>query len=312
MKLDIIGDIHGCAEELVSLLEKLGYSKQDGFYKHPDRTVLFIGDYIDRGFRNFETVRIVRAMVEARTARAIMGNHEHNAIGFHTTDRKSNGMPLREHSKDNINQHQSFLDEASRFPDEAKAVLAWFKTLPLFIEVNGARFVHACWHQPTIDKIRTRLNPDNSMSEEFLLSSFEKQADANAAIEMLLKGPEHSLPTGVEFTDKGGKKRTKARLAWWKSPPLKLKEGLINIPDTDCLPDEDMPVKSFTGFETSVSSPLIFIGHYWESGTPTPLSPKVACVDYSVAKGGALCCYRWDGETDFRTDKYVIVQSVEI
>jgi len=38
------------------------------------------------------------------------------------------------------------------------------------------------------------------------------------------------------------------------------------------------------------------VGHYWGSGTPTLLSDKVACVDYSVGKGGKLVAYRWDGE----------------
>ncbi len=40
----------------------------------------------------------------------------------------------------------------------------------------------------------------------------------------------------------------------------------------------------------------IFVGHYWLTGTPALLSAKVACVDYSVAKGGKLVAYRWDSE----------------
>jgi len=40
----------------------------------------------------------------------------------------------------------------------------------------------------------------------------------------------------------------------------------------------------------------VFVGHYWLTGTPELLSNKVACVDYSVAKGGKLVAYRWDGE----------------
>ncbi len=46
---DLIGDIHGHASELVDLLAALGYSKHKGFYKHPARQAIFLGDYFDRG-----------------------------------------------------------------------------------------------------------------------------------------------------------------------------------------------------------------------------------------------------------------------
>ena len=40
-----------------------------------------------------------------------------------------------------------------------------------------------------------------------------------------------------------------------------------------------------------------FVGHYWLSGPrPKLLRHNVACLDWSVAKGGFLCAYRWDGE----------------
>lgn len=45
--IDLIGDIHGHADKLEKLLQKMGYSKQKNCYSHPDRKVLFVGDYID-------------------------------------------------------------------------------------------------------------------------------------------------------------------------------------------------------------------------------------------------------------------------
>ena len=42
--IDFIGDIHGHADELEALLQKLGYSKSAGVYQHPERKALFIGD----------------------------------------------------------------------------------------------------------------------------------------------------------------------------------------------------------------------------------------------------------------------------
>lgn len=78
---DIIGDIHGYADELVVLLKKMGYEEQEGVWRHPERKVIFLGDFIDRGPRQVETVMIARRMVEAESALAVMGNREFNAIG---------------------------------------------------------------------------------------------------------------------------------------------------------------------------------------------------------------------------------------
>ena len=47
--IDFIGDIHGHADKLEWLLSKMGYDKKNDTYSHPERTVIFVGDYIDRG-----------------------------------------------------------------------------------------------------------------------------------------------------------------------------------------------------------------------------------------------------------------------
>ncbi len=70
---DIIGDIHGCADELESLLQKLGYEAG----VHPDgRRVIFLGDLVDRGPRVVDTLKRVMAMVSAGQALCIPGNHD--------------------------------------------------------------------------------------------------------------------------------------------------------------------------------------------------------------------------------------------
>ena len=66
--LDIIGDVHGQAEELEALLKKLGYELRAGSYRHPERKTLFLGDLIDRGPHNRRVIALVRAMQEAGTA----------------------------------------------------------------------------------------------------------------------------------------------------------------------------------------------------------------------------------------------------
>jgi hypothetical protein len=61
---DLIGDIHGHADELVRLLEVLGYENLQGSYRHPERKVIFLGDFIDRGPQIRQVLETVRPMVE--------------------------------------------------------------------------------------------------------------------------------------------------------------------------------------------------------------------------------------------------------
>ena len=73
MKFDLIGDIHGYADELVQLLETLGYKKVNGVYRHPDRKVIFLGDFIDRGPKIRQVLEIVRPnSVTERSHRTIL------------------------------------------------------------------------------------------------------------------------------------------------------------------------------------------------------------------------------------------------
>ncbi|WP_328836630.1 polynucleotide kinase-phosphatase [Streptomyces europaeiscabiei] len=70
---DIVGDIHGCASELESLLGKLGYV--DG--THPQgRTAVFVGDLVDRGPDSPGVLRRVMSMVGSGDALCVPGNHE--------------------------------------------------------------------------------------------------------------------------------------------------------------------------------------------------------------------------------------------
>ena len=108
---DIIGDIHGHGSALVALLEHLGYQDHGDGYRHPTREVVFLGDFIDRGedLREHRMVMdTVMPMVNNGFAQAVMGNHEFNALAFHT---EADGKPLRLHSDKNLKQHRAFLNE---------------------------------------------------------------------------------------------------------------------------------------------------------------------------------------------------------
>jgi len=82
---DMIGDIHGCFEELTELLATLGYQIDVSqgeigaryTVKHPEaRRVIFLGDLVDRGPRIPDCLRLAMDMVEDGTALCLPGNHE--------------------------------------------------------------------------------------------------------------------------------------------------------------------------------------------------------------------------------------------
>jgi len=75
---DIIGDVHGCVDELRALLAALGYLPDESSgYRHPDgRKAVFLGDLVDRGAGAPDVLRMAMAMVGAGTALAVPGNHD--------------------------------------------------------------------------------------------------------------------------------------------------------------------------------------------------------------------------------------------
>lgn len=79
---DIIGDVHGCFDELCELLEKLDYKitrKADGFFdvqNSPHRKVVFVGDLVDRGKNSPDVLRLVMSMTRDEKALCVPGNHD--------------------------------------------------------------------------------------------------------------------------------------------------------------------------------------------------------------------------------------------
>ncbi len=321
MLYDIIGDLHGHADALTALLAKLGYREKDGAWRHPDSMAIFVGDFIDRGPRQVTTVMTVRRMVDAGSALAVMGNHELNAIAWFLPDPDISGEFLRPHhsakwGSKNRQQHEAFLAEVESNPRMHKEIIDWFLTLPLWLDLPELCVAHACWHPYFMTWLAPRLSPGNCLTEALMPAATrepENEAEKDTptptvfkAVEALTKGIEvELLPHPYSFKDKDGHVRTRVRTRWWDIQGTTYRRAaLLDEQLLQHIPDDPVPAHKRAPY--SDARPL-FVGHYWEHGTPTPFAANVACVDYSVAKNGKLVAYRWEGEPELHAGGFVWV-----
>ncbi len=294
---DVIGDVHGQVGKLRALLERMGYEETTDGWRHPERIAVFVGDFVDRGPEQVAVYEIARAMVESGAALAIMGNHEFNALAFATPDPDRPGEFLRPHSPKNRGQHAAFLEEVGWGTARHEEMLTWFRTLPLWLDLGHddrrLRVVHACWDPTAMATV------DRRLSGELLVAASREGSPEWQAVEHLLKGPEVPLPT--PYADKDGNRRHRARYRWWLADADTLDRAVLLPPDVPPPPPGpvDPPVSPYTD-----DVPVVF-GHYWQTGTPTPMSERAACVDYSAGKGGPLVAYRWSGESTLDAARFV-------
>jgi diadenosine tetraphosphatase ApaH/serine/threonine PP2A family protein phosphatase len=315
---DIIGDVHGHASRLEKLLEKLGYRDFNGYYCHPERRVVFVGDLIDRGNENFKTLEMVKAMVDNGQALIVMGNHEFNALCYHT--RGSDGNYLRPHNEKNFRQHKKVLEEIEQRGENAWQIyLEWFRRMPLFLAMDGFRVVHACWDRQAAVFAGSReiRDMEGRVTDTFLVEASKKGTEAYDVVEILLKGKEILLPRDHPgLYDKDQNLRKRVRVKWWLTPgereTVTTYDQVTRIDEKNLekLADVEIPpeiLKELREDTNVVDRTPVFVGHYWFTGTPQPLTENVACLDYSVALGGHLVCYRWDGEQVLQQSKFVLV-----
>lgn len=305
---DIIGDVHGHAAALENLLKVMGYTKRDGVWCHSERTAAFVGDFVDRGPENLRACRIVEAMQEAGSCVAVMGNHDLNAVCLATPDPASPGEHLRPHTPHNLQQTAATRAEMERDPEETRIVLNWLRQLPLWLELDGLRIVHAGWSLSSMEKLRPWIDERRALTDEGLVRAARKGDPVRHAREMLLNGLEANLPNNMQWLDQeSGKERSEVRLPWWLAGDSELTwrvaADLVPNEARSKLPDTPLP-EGILGERDNDSRP-IFFGHYsmgWELPFLTPIH---ACVDASIAWGGRLAAYRFSGERELRQEQFV-------
>ncbi|QLF92266.1 metallophosphoesterase [Pseudomonas sp. ABC1] len=306
---DLIGDIHGCAEELERLLDQLGYSRHGSVWRHARRQVIFLGDIIDRGPKIRESLHLVQSMVAAGEAHCIMGNHEFNALGWYAEAPPESGKThVRERSPRYATLLKETFQQFERHPGDWQAFRDWFYELPLYLENERFRVVHACWDSRVIARLRPHLQ-DGCISPDLLRQAAFENGFISKALDRLLRGTDMQLPDGLTLTSEEGFTRSFFRTKFWEENPRTYGDVVFQ---PDALPEHAarMPLSQSQKsrlFLYGPDEPLLFIGHYWRRGRPAPLRANLACLDYSAVKGGKLVAYRLDREHHLDPGKFVWV-----
>lgn len=131
---DIVGDVHGCGDELAELVDRLGYVRDGDAWRHPaGRRLIFVGDLVDRGPRVADVLRFVMACVDAGTALLVPGNHDDKLA------RALRGRPVKV-----AHGLQQSLDALKPASAEARETIATFvESLPSHLMLDGGRLVVA-------------------------------------------------------------------------------------------------------------------------------------------------------------------------
>ena len=143
--VDIIGDIHGEIDALNQLLEVLGYAANG---EHQEsRRLAFLGDLVDRGPDSPAVVDKVIRLVQARQAQCLAGNHELNILLGRPLP--GNGWFVQPNALENPGDFSSTRVD----PERIDEYLAFFSHMPVVLQNDALRLVHACWHPESVAAI---------------------------------------------------------------------------------------------------------------------------------------------------------------
>ena len=243
--LDVVGDVHGELGALSALVERLGY---DAHGRHPaGRRLVFVGDLSDRGPDSPGVIRWVQELVQSGQAQAIIGNHELNLL---RRERKNGNHWFYGDSYDPRHPEYGYCATIKEHGQEP--ILSFFRSLPVALERDDLRVVHAAWIDAAIDRCRSVDEPVDVAYKTFEIEVRETdhfatlkghhdqelarlggrsidEADPQRSVAAIgpfeefiqTANPIRVITSGVERTTKSpftteGKLRFVDRVAWWR------------------------------------------------------------------------------------------------
>ncbi|WJZ23465.1 hypothetical protein LIS04_37 [Listeria phage LIS04] len=171
-RVGVISDIHGEYDLLVDLLRKINYNPSEW-------TLIFLGDYVDKGPKSKEVVSLIKKLVEHHECIAIKGNHDYKFVkwmkgnptapsGISETIKSYTGTHV-----DSLIQNKIELAQMRKYINrEYSSHIRFLDSLPLYHEDDNHIYVHA-----GIDL--SRVDWQNSHRDKFLFSRKEFYAYPN-------------------------------------------------------------------------------------------------------------------------------------
>ncbi len=291
---DIIGDVHGYASLLKKMLVQMGYKKTESGYYHPSRKAVFVGDFVNRGPEIRKTLRIVRRMVENENALAILGNHEISSIIYYLKEK--DGSPLIKSPGKNFLSLYKTINQFSAFSDEWKSHNDWMINLPLYLDLNEIRIVHACWSEPAIELFNDVESKGKSRKSVFRKAYKKAKSPIGKSVSTLTKGIDFRMPGDLKIINNKGVSPRLFRMRWWEDPTGKTFEEM-SFESKFALPQYEIPKQIIPAINPyPEDAPIVFFGHYCRYNGPLIVKPNLCCVDSCVAGTKVLTAYRWSGE----------------
>jgi hypothetical protein len=299
---DIIGDIHGHYDLLVRMLKKLGYEKKNGVFSHPERKVIFTGDYINRGPQIRETVRLIKDMVNGGQAFAILGNHEFNAILYFVFTKK--GKPAKKYVSRLRMPLLKTIEEYANLEEELADTIKWFRELPFYLDLGDIRVIHGGWNDKHLMLVNRHMKGESRIRKTFL-KEYLINTELNKSLTELLKGVELILPNDLIIRDQKGISHRNFRIKWWEPVENKTFQD-ASFSNRFILPPYTIPkeiIPSITYYPDN--SPPVFFGHYCLDKLDLIVKNNLCCVDRCVVRSQNLTAYRWNGEKDLKPENLV-------
>jgi hypothetical protein len=218
--VDLVGDVHGEIDLLRGLLAHLGYAP-DGSHRE-GRRLVFLGDLTDRGHDSPAVVDLVQELVRSARAQCVLGNHDLNLLLDH--EKPEN---VWFYGKAFQCKNGEVVPQVLADGDIRKGVLAFFGTLPLALEREDLRVVHACWRPKMISVARAHSDAvelyhrhADQIRAGFAEGDLRDEIDLRLALQN--GNPVKVLTSGLERQaaapfEAGGRIRQEERVPWWET-----------------------------------------------------------------------------------------------
>jgi hypothetical protein len=299
---DIVGDVHGNADLLVVLLQKLNYlDNQENIIQNPEkRQLIFCGDLINRGKNTPRVLEIAKSLYDSNQVIVMPGNHEFFSLFYHFYGKEEFIKPFISKKAILFFEHTNiqFLGKES----EWEKYMDWFMELPLFFENDELRVIHALWHDAYIDEIKQKF-PVPTVGKIIKEIVDHQNLDLLYKINILLRGKE--IKFEKEERQSLGLYYAKMRTKWWlPDGEYALDEYFMNVPPKS----KELLKTRFLKHQTKHHGNLpVFFGHYSMETKPYLISPQFCCLDFGIANSGPLIAYQFKGEGNLTAENMIVI-----